>query len=359
MTEVSSIGNKLISIIIPCYRSNYLVIRTLSSIFADISKCIINEDDIEIILVMDECDDEFKSVIRTVQYSSDFLGDYRIYSIDDVPGYIHCPGNTREMGLRNATGKWITFIDHDDFIHPGFFNLVGQMKFVNSLVPSNVPVIRTKFWEMDNDMRITREFDIDDGAYWLHGKVYNNQFIKDHSIHFMNNMVFHEDQYFNSVVYAHATGNALFPYDINLCNYIYMISKNSQSRSNFIGNPEYSNRYLNDYVTALTAPYLNAIKLYPDKSRSYITSVSANIIKLWLFVNLMMNKSYGDQILYGKDYFSNLMHKIYEELDVTPEHMYNLFDTKLSSIRDKEYAILRRSHGNFDIKISFMDFLNS
>lgn len=109
--------NDCISVIIPCYNAEKYIEKSLNSI--------INQtySNLEIILVNDGSTDDTKKII------SSFLSDKRIKYIEQKNGGEFAARNT---GLFAATGKYIGFVDADDYIAPEMYE-----KLYNSILNTN------------------------------------------------------------------------------------------------------------------------------------------------------------------------------------------------------------------------------
>ena len=101
------IQNPLISIIIPVYNAENYLSRCIESI--------INQDfkNFELLLIDDGSTDNSQYICD--EYARK---DYRINVFHKPNGGV---SSARNLGLKNAKGKWITFIDSDDYITSHFF----------------------------------------------------------------------------------------------------------------------------------------------------------------------------------------------------------------------------------------------
>ena len=95
---------KTISIIVPIYRCEAFLRRCIESIIAQTYK------NIEIILVDDGSDDHSGSICD--EYSK---LDERIKVVHKNNGGL---SSARNVGLREATGEYVGFVDGDDYIEP-------------------------------------------------------------------------------------------------------------------------------------------------------------------------------------------------------------------------------------------------
>ena len=175
-----------LSIIIPVYNGEKTIARTLESIKIQ------NFSDYEIIIINDNSTD--KSLFDIVQYCNELP-----IKIINVNLDVHCAGNSRQIGLDNAVGDWITFIDQDDEFEPDAFKNVFELIDTYKLRY----ICCTMLYEYD-DMTdtVSKHTDLSDNIdVWLHGKYYNREnLIKEYNISFKQNQMFLEDLYFNTQI---------------------------------------------------------------------------------------------------------------------------------------------------------------
>jgi glycosyltransferase involved in cell wall biosynthesis len=98
-----------ISIIVPVYNAENYLNRCVDSILTQ------TFTDFEIILVNDGSSDNSGAICD--EYA---LKDNRIKVIHKRNGGV---SSARNIGIENSIGKWITFIDADDYIEAGFLNI--------------------------------------------------------------------------------------------------------------------------------------------------------------------------------------------------------------------------------------------
>ena len=107
-----------ISVIIPCHNLEDYIGRCLKSILSQQYY----KDKFEIIMVFDTCNDDSKRIARELlqERTQDKIATVNFRS----------PGLTRNIGLELATGKYVWFIDGDDFLTDtrAFSKLVGKME---------------------------------------------------------------------------------------------------------------------------------------------------------------------------------------------------------------------------------------
>ena len=102
----------LVSIIIPIYNTEVYLKRALDSVLNQSLK------EIEIILVDDGSDD------NSAEVYSDYLGDPRVKLVHiEHQGQ----GAARNQGIKMASGKYVGFVDSDDYINEDMYeNMLKQ-----------------------------------------------------------------------------------------------------------------------------------------------------------------------------------------------------------------------------------------
>lgn len=119
--------NLKISVIIPVYNAEKTLHRCVDSILVQ------NFSDFEVLLIDDGCKDNSGKICD--EYAKK---DSRVKVIHKVNGGV---SSARNMGLDNAKGEWITFVDADDYIASDFLSainnnasdfIIGQSQHFNS-----------------------------------------------------------------------------------------------------------------------------------------------------------------------------------------------------------------------------------
>ncbi|MBR4382097.1 MAG: glycosyltransferase family 2 protein, partial [Selenomonadaceae bacterium] len=108
-----------ISVIIPLYNAEKFIRKCLISVLSSKFK------DYEV-LVVDDCSTD-SSVAEAEKLLPHFEGRLKILSTEKNSGG---PGIPRNVGIKNSAGKYITFVDNDDFLLPtalgDFFELAEK-----------------------------------------------------------------------------------------------------------------------------------------------------------------------------------------------------------------------------------------
>ena len=110
-----------ISVIIPTYKPKAYLWECLDSLIIQSFP----KEDFEVILVLNGCDEPYKSAIEN--YISTKMQRMNINFINTKQGGV---SNARNLGLDVARGKYITFIDDDDYISSSYlqdlFNIANR-----------------------------------------------------------------------------------------------------------------------------------------------------------------------------------------------------------------------------------------
>lgn len=113
MNEVNNNTSPAISVIVPVYNAEKTLRQCVDSILAQEYK------DFELLLIDDGSKDGSPAICDKYAYK-----DARIRVFHKENGGV---SSARNVGLDNARGEWITFIDSDDFITEGYFDgVVGR-----------------------------------------------------------------------------------------------------------------------------------------------------------------------------------------------------------------------------------------
>lgn len=190
--------NKL-SVIIPVYNTEKYISKCLDSILDQ------TFSDFEIIIINDASTDDSQKIIDSYKKR-----DQRIISI--VNSNNIGPGQTRNLGLKSATGKYITFVDSDDWIEKEMYkemvNLIersgADIVECNACVPNDnnriyIKNLISNFNETESVLSkyITHLYKNELGIM-VWNKIYKTEIIKKNHIKFIEDKkIFDEDLLFN------------------------------------------------------------------------------------------------------------------------------------------------------------------
>lgn len=217
-------NNKLISVIVPVYNLENYIERCLKSIQNQ------TYSNIEIIVVDDGSIDDSWNVINRIAKE-----DNRIIPIHKENGGV---SSARMLGLANANGEWIGFVDGDDEIEEDMYEVL-----INNAFECNADISHCGYKMIFNDGRITSFYDtkvkkIQDNTTGvidllegdliepgLCNKLYKKSLFED--IELDTNIKINEDLLLNYYLFK----NSQLSIFEDLTKYHYLIRDNSASRS--------------------------------------------------------------------------------------------------------------------------------
>lgn len=171
----------MINVIIPAYNCHETLGRTLASLVAQ------TDPNFEVIVVDDCSAEDIKQVV------DDYNDKLNIIYIRNSKN-LGC-GMTRQVGLDNATQKFVTFLDSDDMFMP------YTVETFNSVISENpdIEYLHSYFYEqtvIDGDPVL---FLWKDNYTACHGKLYNVDLIKQYGICNSPLIRWADDSFFNSM----------------------------------------------------------------------------------------------------------------------------------------------------------------
>ena len=202
-----------ISVVIPVYNSENYILQCIESILRQ------STANIEIIIIDDGSTDESYYICSQLA-----LKDGRIK-------VFHCENmgvsNARNKGLSNAQGKWVCFVDSDDYLDPHMLERLhetanksdadicicdhiyvhNQYKFKSSFIQENALDVNEKIdkqYLFANCMYGTQSNETLAcvGVPW--GKLYRREFLKKYDISFKLHLKRNQDVLFNLYAFLHA-----------------------------------------------------------------------------------------------------------------------------------------------------------
>lgn len=191
----------ILSVIIPCYNCAPVIRRCMDSI--DYSDC-------EIIVVNDGSKDDSVKVVE--QYISTH-SNVRLVNKENGGA-----SSARNLGLEQARGKYVAFIDADDFWFPGGIKRIIELaemtdadivkyKIQHVINGQPIPTLTVADWEthtecIDGRGKALERYDISD--YHVVDAVFKRSVIMDNKIRFQTDLHLHEDDVFMGMFYCHA-----------------------------------------------------------------------------------------------------------------------------------------------------------
>ena len=196
-------GKDKISVIIPCYNVQKYIMRCFDSIYSQTY----GFENLEVILIDDLSTDNTWSILESLQ---------RKYPENVISLKIQKKGKcggTRNLGMDICTGKYITFVDADDYVHPDMLRVLHDRMTEDDYDVAQCGVSCFKADKPNvlevNDFEIQR-LDLDNVdnrknlILYLTGftnvtawaKLYSTKFIREHNLRFIED-VYYEDTHFS------------------------------------------------------------------------------------------------------------------------------------------------------------------
>lgn len=187
--------NPLISIIVPCYNGYKFIDRCIKSILNQ------EYNNFELIIIDDGSTD--KSLIKLENYKNLYPLKIKILSQRNQG-----PSSARNLGIKNAEGEWITFVDIDDLIQKDYlsdFFKIDILKDIDLIIQGYIEInnkneekihiqaINPKYYE-DINSCISFQRILHNG--FVCGKFYKRRIINDYNLKFDVNWRIKEDLMF-------------------------------------------------------------------------------------------------------------------------------------------------------------------
>ncbi len=226
--------NPKISIIIPIYNAEKYLYATLDSIVKQDFK------DFEVLLIDDGSNDSSAVICKTfIEKDKRFL-----YFRKENGGV----SSARNYGLEKATGKFISFVDNDDYMFPDFLEtMINNIDNYDLLISNYLAYQRN---EIVNRISSNYEITIGNinnfeetfpqlarGIYTIWNQMYRKEIIEKNHLHFEN--ITHEDEIFsyNYILHCNSIKRILFQ------GYLHYYNHGSLGNSHkYIANLEVINR---------------------------------------------------------------------------------------------------------------------
>ena len=372
--ETKSDKRPFFSIIIPCYNTPLDYMKALLFSIAN-GGC---SDELEVIIADGRSTDtSYQEEVKKFEEESGIL--VKIVTMvdknEDGIELVNCPGNTREYGVKNATGEWITFIDHDDIFDGDVFTKVKNAIEENNeqyLVCSNILQIDPYTNEIIQEIRYSTN--------WMHGKFYNRRNLwEDYNFHFKKNLVSNEDIYISNKLHCilHNLGKeqVLWLPDYT---YIWRAWMDSTSHKKYSDELSYMEYYFYDYISATYDIHneeydklvSNGIKL-SDEDKKFYTEMQVDALLFQYFYLQSFKYSNPTWLKEYEDTVKNNIKKFYEKYNVDVDYFYNAVRKELDNDDIREGGFITKiwynsvrysvtiSCGNFIETDSFIDFIQN
>ena len=178
----------MISIIVPIYKAEQYIHRCIDSILSQ------NYTDFELLLIDDGSPDGCGAICD--EYAAK---DSRVRVFHKENGGV---SSARNLGLDNAQGEWITFVDIDDYLHPEFLASLHAQNDADMVVGSFQLVGSDEKWDVLLEDRIYDREKLEGDIFNLlikvnfqtpWGKLYKHSLLNAHHLRFDEKMIANED----------------------------------------------------------------------------------------------------------------------------------------------------------------------
>ena len=311
--------NKL-SIIIPVYNVEKYLVRCLDSVINQTYK------NLEIIIINDASQDSSQQIIDTYKNK-----DERIISIVNEENIYQ--GESRNKGLRIASGEYITFVDSDDWIEKEMYEeMMGlilkiqadivecNFKATNSIngsmyIKSLIPLFKKNTCSIDKYIIHLSKNEL---GVVVWNKIYRTEILKVNKVKFEDNKeIFGEDLLFNLAIMHYA--NSIITINKPLYNY-YIRDESVSHRNDFIS--------LNKIISTIKIYVENTEKFESFRNDLYMFS-----ILIFPFIKTyILNQTRTDKTT------SSI--KILRENKLILMSLKNFLKNPESTIKDKIFSLL-------------------
>ncbi len=187
----------IISIIIPIYNSESYLRKCLDSILSQTHK------DFEVILVNDGSTDQSDNLCK--KYSAT---DSRIRYYKKENGGV---SSARNVGLKNAKGRWCTFVDSDDMLYPDAISSILEKAFNDDidfciagydycneqgLLTFSTSKYRCSDLILSKDNAVRQMYESIYWQWFICSKIFKIEILHQYGIEFNSNLPFGEDRLF-------------------------------------------------------------------------------------------------------------------------------------------------------------------
>jgi glycosyltransferase involved in cell wall biosynthesis len=292
---------KKVDIIIPAYKAQDTINRTLASI---ITQNIV--DDIKVTIVNDKDGIGYKKAINKFK---DFVEIQEI-ELQENGG----PGVARQAGLENTDCPYLTFIDADDTFSGPFSVALMIQKLEEQ--PNYVASVGSFLEQTTEGLSLaTHTHDL----VWVFGKLYKRDFLNKYHVRF-NETRANEDTGFNTIIKLCVDDKEVINFYNDIV-YVWWYKKDSITR---INNHEYS---YNQSFTGYTENMIYAIKharlVKPFNSYIDVFAIQsmANLYVYWLKTkhrdNRFIEQNFESSLKYYNEVFKEVQGRIHNE-QITP-----------------------------------------
>lgn len=184
---------KILTVVVPIYNSELYLENCLSNLNKMIGDF---KNSVEVLLINDGSTD---NSLQYLKCKTKDLTEYKV--IDKTHTGV---SDTRNYGIKNATGKYITFLDSDDSYCENFIPVfISEVKKAPDIVWNDViNLVNDRFQRIDNEeislllMQMVLGISKAKIQEGIASKFYKTSFLRENNLHFNRNVVIAEDTLF-------------------------------------------------------------------------------------------------------------------------------------------------------------------
>lgn len=253
---------KILSIIVPVYNTSKYLVDCLESLLHQGFK----EHEYEIICIDDGSLDDSREIIE--KYANQYTN---IKPIFKVNGGV---SSARNIGIEHATGKYIAFVDSDDFVCTGAFKILcdklcndslDMAIFSYSTVDENSSYTFTQTGTEMTFYKINSNIAQAKATVW--SSIVKSSVIHHNRIRFPENLKYGEDSFFSGVVSMFIESDKQICTDFKV--YSYRIRSDSAMHSS---DKQRLLRHMNDKLETIDA-WKNFLDCHPDLNKKQYKNV--------------------------------------------------------------------------------------
>lgn len=234
-------------------------------------------------------------------------------------------GIARQVGLDSASGKYVMFCDCDDILHN--VGIIGAMLL--EMHATGTHCLSTNWLEESNHIEGQTSFiEHNIESTWLHGKMFDREFLVDNEIKFHDELRVHEDSYFLSLLTSLTDKRN----HLATTSYIWTYKDNSITRKD---NAIYTFDSMGVFVYAVTESIKNLIE------RGKVDTVEHKVVQLLCYIYLITQSSVWQEEKYKK-YLDVMEKSLHDNMETLWNYYDNASKDIVSDIYWEEYCKSKR-----------------
>ena len=305
-----------VSVIIPTFRALDTIEKTLNSIAMQSISA-----DLEILIANDADGIDYSEIINRFPHLN-----IRVVVNEVNKG---C-GGARNLGIRNATSPYITFIDADDC----WSNCLSIEIMYNRIKTEKVDMLAGDFeseMRQDDGIAIKK---IERSPVWTHNKFYRRQFLLDNNLFFNENLRINEDMEFHQLLIDMGGKVAYVPF----CGYMWRDNAKSVTHESL-----YKNKKL--FVVASTE-YIRDCEKRDMDGEKVVRRILQNLVMVYYYYQIVLDDTPENK----DDYLADCR----EYWKLADKYAANVSDEEITRV----FLPIMKQQCSLIPSVTFMEFLD-